>query len=337
MRPAEKRVAVNHAKQKHGLSALRACRLFDLSRSALYYHAKKRDDEKLRDALKRVAAQRKRWGYRRLTVVLRREGFADNHKRVYRVYRELSLQVPKRRRRKTARWRGDKPVAPEHKGQRWSMDFVQDQVAGGRRFRTLNIVDDFTRECLGIEVATSLGGERVVRLLDRLVDYHGKPGRLLMDNGPEFTGKVLDRWAYENEVDLQFIEPGKPMQNGFAESFNGKFRDECLNDHWFLNLTEAREIIESWRHDYNHFRPHSSLNYQTPAEFAAKHKAIKNESLKKIIPPRGNKPGAPDNQKARKPITTQKKPHPDNCLNNGGRSLRSAVRLTVPLERPLIA
>ena len=138
----------------------------------------------------------------------------------------------------------------------------------GRRFRTLNIVDDFTRKCLRIEVDTSLGGERVTRVLDQLIDLHEKPDILLTDNGPEFTGKALDQWAYEHQVRLQFIEPGKPMQNGYIESFNGKFRDECLNEHWFASVDEAGEIIEEWRLDYNECRPHSSLENMTPEEFA---------------------------------------------------------------------
>lgn len=214
------------------------------------------------------ATKRRRWGYRRLLVVLRRAGWTDNHKRVYRVYKEARLQVPKRRKRKAAKWRGEKPVAPQQANQRWSMDFVHDATARGRKIRLLNVVDDFTRECLRIEVDTSLSGHRVTRGLDQLLELRGKPQALLMDNGPEFTGTALDRWAYANGVGLQFIEPGKPMQNPYVESFNGKLRDECLNEHWFLSLEEARSITEQWRIDYNNTRPHSGLDYMTPTQFA---------------------------------------------------------------------
>jgi len=285
--PVEKRAAVEHAKETHGLPRTRACGLFGLSRSTLYYTARRRDGAPLRTALKQAAAQRRRWGYRRLLVLLRREGFTDNHKRVHRIYREEGLQVRRRKKRRTAKYRGERPVAPGRPRQRWSLDFVHDQVAGGRKIRTLNIIDDFTRECLGIEVDTSLGGARVVRVLDRLVELHGKPERLLMDNGPEFTGKALDFWAYERGVKLQFIEPGKPMQNGHCESFNGKFRDECLNEHWFTSLRQAREIVESWRIDYNECRPHSSLSNLTPAEFLRQHQRRETSDQSVFSPPAG--------------------------------------------------
>jgi len=203
-----------------------------------------------------------------LTEVLRRQGYTDNHKRIYRVYREEGLQVAVRRKRKTARWRGGKPAASLARNDRWSMDFVSDQLADGRKIRTLNIVDDHTRECLAIEVDTSLSGFRVCRVLDRLVADRGHPARIITDNGPEFTSKVLDRWAYEHCVELQFIQPGKPVQNAFVESFNGTFRNECLNEHWFISLQEAKELIEAWRVDYNTERPHSSLGGKTPGEFA---------------------------------------------------------------------
>jgi putative transposase len=259
---------VNYASEEYGVSMRHACGLIEMRRSSYYYEAHAPDDEALRSALEKVAAKRRRWGYRRLMVVLRREGWKDNHKRIFRVYQEAGLQVPKRRKRKTSKWRGDVPEPPQQPHERWSMDFMQDTTMFGRRFRTLNIVDDFTRKCLRIEVDTSLGGERVTRVLDQLIELHGKPDVLLTDNGPEFTGKALDQWAYEHQVRLQFIEPGKPMQNGYIESFNGKFRDECLNEHWFASVDEAGEIIEEWRLDYNECRPHSSLENMTPEEFA---------------------------------------------------------------------
>lgn len=266
--PAAKREAVEILRRDYSVSLRRACGLVKMSTSSFYYRAKPREDDQLRSALKESAMRRKRWGYRMLTEVLRRQGYTDNHKRIYRVYREEGLQVAVRRKRKTARWRGEKPAASLARNDRWSMDFVSDQLADGRKIRTLNIVDDHTRECLAIEVDTSLSGFRVCRVLDRLVADRGHPARIITDNGPEFTSKVLDRWAYEHCVELQFIQPGKPVQNAFVESFNGTFRNECLNEHWFISLQEAKELIEAWRVDYNTERPHSSLGGKTPGEFA---------------------------------------------------------------------
>ena len=263
-----KREAVEILRKDYLVSLRRACGLVKMSTSSFYYRAKPREDEQLRSALKESAVRRKRWGYRMLTEVLRRQGYTDNHKRIYRVYREEGLQVAVRRKRKTARWRGEKPAASLARNDRWSMDFVSDQLADGRKIRTLNIVDDHTRECLAIEVDTSLSGFRVCRVLDRLVADRGHPARIITDNGPEFTSKVLDRWAYEHCVELQFIQPGKPVQNAFVESFNGTFRNECLNEHWFISLQEAKELIEAWRVDYNTERPHSSLGGKTPGDFA---------------------------------------------------------------------
>lgn len=263
-----KREAVEILRKDYPVSLRRACGLVKMSTSSFYYRAKPREDDQLRSALKESAMRRKRWGYRMLTEVLRRQGYTDNHKRIYRVYREEGLQVAVRRKRKTARWRGEKPAASLARNDRWSMDFVSDQLADGRKIRTLNIVDDHTRECLAIEVDTSLSGFRVCRVLDRLVADRGHPARIITDNGPEFTSKVLDRWAYEHCVELQFIQPGKPVQNAFVESFNGTFRNECLNEHWFISLQEAKDLIEAWRVDYNTERPHSSLGGKTPGEFA---------------------------------------------------------------------
>lgn len=279
MKPADKREAVDYAQGKHGLSRTRACGLFGLSRSTYYYAEHGREDGPLRLALKEAAAKRRRWGYRRLAVAVRRQGFRDNLKRIWRVYREAGLQVPKRKKRKAAKWRGEKPSAPERPNQRWSLDFVHDMTARGQRLRFLNVMDDFTRECLWIEVDTSLSGARVARVLEQIAEQRGRPQALLMDNGPEFTSQALDQWAYARRIGLQFIQPGKPMQNPYVESFNGKFRDECLNEHWFLGLAEARQISEAFRIDYNEQRPHSALDNQTPAAFA--------NSLVRALPPRG--------------------------------------------------
>lgn len=267
--PAAKREVAEYLLKAYDLSRTRTCGLLDLARSSMYYQSIARDDTALRVALRKKARERKRWGYRRLIVLLRRDGWLDNHKRIERIYREENLQVPKRKKRKTAYKRKERPEAPARANERWSMDFVHDATASGRKLRMLNVVDDYTRECLWVETDTSLNGERVKRVLDALVDLRGKPVRVVSDNGPEFSGHVLDRWSYENEVLLDFIEPGKPQQNGYVESFNGKMRDECLNEHWFSDVAEAQEIIEEWRVDYNQKRPHSSLNYLTPAEFVA--------------------------------------------------------------------
>lgn len=239
-----------------------------LSRSSFYYEAESSDDGPLRVALREKAAQRRRFGYRRLTVLLRRDGWTVNHKRVYRLYQEERLQVRRRIKKHTAKWRGDKPVTPTRINQRWSLDFVSDQLADGRRLRVLAVVDDYTRECLALETDTSLSGRRVARVLEQLRHSRGLPERLLTDNGPEFTSRALDGWAYARGVTLQFIEPGKPVQNAYVESFNGKLRDECLNEHWFTGLEDARQIIEEWRRDYNETRPPSSLGQLSPAQFA---------------------------------------------------------------------
>lgn len=220
--------------------------------------------------MRELAETRRRFGYRRLHLFLFRERLVVNHKRTERIYREekLSLRIKKRKRRRS---QVRVPLAvPERVNQQWSMDFVSDALCTGRRFRALTIVDDYSRECPAIEVDTSLGGERVCRVLDRLAIERGRPETIRIDNGPEFTGKALDEWAYRNGVKLHFIDPGKPNQNAYIESFNGKFRDECLSENWFVSLEEARRIIEDWREDYNQVRPHSSLNDLTPEEFATR-------------------------------------------------------------------
>jgi putative transposase len=201
-------------------------------------------------------------------VLLRREGCVVNHKRVYRIYRQEGLAVRKRKRKRVAGWRGEVPSVPTRKNSRWSMDFMSDATERRGRLKVLTVVDDYTRECLAIEVDTSLPGFRVVEVLERLGKMRGLPEGILMDNGPEFTSRVLDVWAHRHGVKLMYIEPGKPMQNPYIESFNGKFRDECLNQNWFMNVIEAKRIIESWRQEYNEIRPHSSIGNVAPTEFA---------------------------------------------------------------------
>jgi putative transposase len=222
----------------------------------------------MRTRLKELAAQRMRFGYRRLTAMLVREGTPANHKRVYRLYREEGLAMRIRQRRRI-RWNGavTRPAAMKP-NQRWSMDFVSDCVSCGKVIRMLTLVDDCTRECPVIEVDTSLGGLRVGRVLDRRVIERGLPEAIVVDNGPEFRGRALAAWSEQRGVRLEFIQPGKPAQNAYIESFNGRLRDECLNANWFTSLSDARRKIETWRRDYNEQRPHSSLNYVSPIEFA---------------------------------------------------------------------
>ncbi len=266
--PAARRAAVEFFRDRHGLSERRACRLSGYSRSS-FRRASCRDqqDQPLRERLLELAAERPRFGYRRLHVLLRREGWQINRKRLY---RQLNLAVRRRKKRKRVA-QANRParVVPIAANVQWSMDFMRDTLSSGRVLRTLNVVDDATRECLGIEVDTSLSGQRSARVLDRIAEQRGSyPSRLVLDNGPECTSKAMDQWAYEHGVQLVFIRPGRPIENCLVESFNGRFRDECLNLHWFVSVRDARHQIEAWRRDYNHVRPHSSLGDLAPSEFA---------------------------------------------------------------------
>ncbi len=266
--PGARREVVAYLQAHHHLSQRRACRLAQAPRATVRYQARRPAQEPLRARLRELAQARPRFGYRRLAVLLRREQGAVNHKRVYRLYRLEGLAVRRRGRKRVARAARVTPIATPQPGQQWAMDFMQDSLASGRPFRTLNIVDLASRECLAIEVDTSLPGARVVRVLERLCAQHGRPRAITLDNGPEFTGLALDAWAYREGVQLDFIDPGRPMQNGHLESFNGKFRDECLNQHWFTDLGDARDTIAAWRDDDNTVRPHSTLGNLTPIDFA---------------------------------------------------------------------
>jgi putative transposase len=262
---------VSYVEVEYRMSERHACRLLGLGRSTHRYRACKAErDARLRSRLKELAAKRMRFGYRRLTAMLLREGMLANHKRVYRLYREEGLAMRIRQRRRI-RWSGAavKPAASQP-NERWSMDFVSDCVSSSKVIRMLTIVDDCTRECPAIEVDTSLGGLRVGRVLDRIASERGLPEAIVVDNGPEFRGRALAAWSEERGVRLEFIQPGKPVQNAYIESFNGRLRDECLNANWFTSLSDARRKVETWRQDYNEQRPHSSLNYLPPAEFARK-------------------------------------------------------------------
>jgi putative transposase len=269
--PAARRQAVVIAQQEHGLSRRRACRLVGIPRSVVEHAPKReRDHARLRERLRTLAGERRRFGYRRLHELLRREGWQANHKLIERLYREEKLAIRRRGRQK----RGLGGVmagawCPIAANQRWSLDFTEDRLANGRRFRTANLKDDCTRECPAIAVDFSLPGYRIVGVLEAVARERGYPDMLVLDNGPELRGRELDRWAHEHGVRLFFIDPGKPMQNGSIESFNGRFREECLDQSWFTSLAEARRVIEAWRLDYNLHRPHTSLRMRTPAAFAA--------------------------------------------------------------------
>jgi putative transposase len=218
--------------------------------------------------MRELAEQRKRFGSPRLHILLKRENLVINHKRTERIYREEGLTLRRKRRRKGAAGARVVLPFPQRINERWSMDFITDSIVTGRKFRSLAIVDDYSRECPAIEVDTSLGGRRVVNVLERLAEIRGLPQVITIDNGPEFASRVLDAWAYRKGVKLSFIRPGKPIENAYIESFNGRFRDECLNTNWFMSLKHAREVIEEWRRDYNEVRPHSSLKGSTPKEYA---------------------------------------------------------------------
>jgi putative transposase len=268
VRPQGRRRLVRFFTETFGLSRRKACHLAGVSRSVVEYQARRADDGALRERIQHWAREKPRYGYRRIHVLLRREGYRVNRKRVYRVYREEQLSVRRKKRKQVAAAPRVALPVPNRPNERWSMDFMADTLADSRTFRTFNVVDDCTRECVAIEVGRSIPGARVVRVLDRLRSTRGLPQAIVVDNGPEFTSRVLDQWAHEHGVELHFIQPGKPVQNAFVESFNGKFRDECLNLNWFVSLADAVTRIEAWRQDYNSHRPHSSLGNLTPEEFA---------------------------------------------------------------------
>jgi putative transposase len=261
-------------RQELKISERRACRLVGLSRTTLRrVMVEQPQTTSLRTRIIDLAHARRRFGYRRIHDLLRREGVHANHKRIYRLYREAALSVRKRRRRKLVTLDRQALCVPNGPNEIWSIDFVMDALSNGRRIKCLTIVDDFTRECLDIAVDYGISGGYVVRVLEAIGKSRGLPRAIRTDQGPEFTSRALDRWAYRRGVDLKLIAAGKPTQNAFIESFNGKFRDECLNDHYFNNLAHARAIIGEWRRDYNEARPHSSLGRMPPAEFAARYRA----------------------------------------------------------------
>ncbi len=267
--PAAMREAVAHLQASLGMSERRACRVVGADRKSVRYRSTRPDDADLRERLRAMAAERRRFGYRRLHILLRRDGVLVNRKKTQRLYTEEGLTVRKRRARRRAVGVRAAPLVLALPNQRWSLDFVHDQMASGRRFRVLNIVDDVTRECLAAVPDTSISGRRVVRELTELISHRGKPGMIVSDNGTELTCNAVLAWCSEAAINWHYIAPGKPMQNGYAESFNGRMRDELLNETLFLSLDHARIAIAAWVADYNQHRPHSALGYETPAAFAA--------------------------------------------------------------------
>jgi len=269
VKPSARQAVVRELIDSHKLSERSACRLVKVSRSGYRYQPRENADGALRKRLRELAAEYPRYGYLMLHSLLKSEALVVNKKRTYRLYTEESLQVRTKKRKKLQR-----PLLPIEVpmkiNERWSMDFVADQLSNGRRFRILNIIDEFSREVVGQLVSTSISGQQVARFLDEVAERRSLPRHVVCDNGTEFTSKAMFFWSKETNVKLSFIQPGKPTQNAFCESLNGKFRNECLNQHWFRTLNEARYEIDLWREHYNTVRPHSSLGYQSPVDFAKK-------------------------------------------------------------------
>ena len=251
------------------ISERHACRLVGISQNSKRYRpVDKSEDKQITERLVALSARWKRFGYRRLHVMLQREGIKMNHKRTYRLYKDAGLSIPKRSKKKKYEKRGMPERAIREPNTRWAMDFVSDRTRNGSNIRVLTVIDEVTRECLALEVDSSLTGRRVTTVLNRIALFRGLPKEILTDNGSEFTSNIMNTWAYDHKVEHIFTDPGRPMQDGYIESFNGKLRAECLNQHWFRNIPEAKELIEGWRLEYNQVRPHSSLDNLTPEEFA---------------------------------------------------------------------
>jgi putative transposase len=266
--PAARREAVAHLQVAYEVSERRACSALGADRTSVRYRSRRPDDATARVRLHELASIRRRFGYRRLHILLRREGIVMNHKKLRRLYREERLQVRRRGGRKRALGTRAPMALPQGPNQRWSLDFLSDAMTDGRRFRVLAIVDDFTRECLVLVADTSLPGLRVARELDTVIAIRGRPGTIVSDNGTELTSMAILRWSQERQIAWHYIAPGKPQQNAFIESFNGRLRDELLNETLFSSLAHAREALSFWKDDYNTIRPHSGLGNLTPAAYA---------------------------------------------------------------------
>lgn len=267
--------ACSLAIMEHGISKRRASELAGANRAMIRYKSKRINEDDLSQKIRKIAFEKRRFGYRRIHMMLKREGQRINHKKVFRIYQQLGLKVKKRGTRKRAL--GIREIRYLVKGinQRWSLDFVSDSLDSGRRIRMLTVIDNFTKVCVGIVVDTSLSGSRVIRELDKIITTYGKPKTILSDNGTEFTSHAILKWSTGKQIKRDYIEPGKPYQNGTIESFNGKLRDECLNENLFLSLKDAERIIEEWRFEYNEERPHSSLEGMTPNEMMGTKEILK--------------------------------------------------------------
>jgi putative transposase len=266
--PQAQRACCEAVVTNHGYSQRRACQLVGAKRATIRYVSQKSKEGLLRERITFLAHEKRRYGYRRIHMLLKRDGITINHKKLFRIYKELGLKVLKRGGRKRALGQRIVSMPLVKMNQEWSLDFVHDALVNGRRIRMLTIVDDFTRESIKITVDTSLSGRRVCEELEQVIEVRGKPGRILSDNGTEFTSTAVLAWCQEKGVKWDYIQPGKPYQNGYIESFNGKLRDECLNENLFRSLQEAKRLVEAWREEYNEQRPHSSLGGKTPKEVA---------------------------------------------------------------------
>ena len=280
--PAAQRAAVAHLQQVYEMSERRACQVIGCCRMTIRYASRRSDDAILRERMKEMAHERRRFGYRRLHVLLRREGHVVNHKRLFRLYREEKLNVRRRGGRKRAIGTRSPMLLPMVPNERWSLDFVSDQLTDGRRLRVLCVVDDCTRECLGLIADTSLSGGRVARELDQIIARRGKPKMIVSDNGTEFTSNAILTWADRSSVDWHYIAPGRPNQNAFVESFNGRLRDELLNETLFSSLAHARAVLQAWKTDYNAHRPHSRIGWLTPFEYASTFNPRRDQALRSM-------------------------------------------------------
>jgi putative transposase len=303
--PAAHREAAGYLQSTYEMSQRRACRMIGTDRASVRYQATRPDDGALRERLKALAQERRRFGYRRLHVLLRREGHAVNRKRVQRLYREERLMVRRRGGRKRAIGTRRPMEIPLAANQGWSLDFVSDQMTDGRRFRILTVIDNCTRECLALVADTSLSGRRVARELDNIISQRGRPDTIVSDNGTEYTSNAILGWADDTGVGWHYIAPGKPQQNGYNESFNGRLRDELLNETLFRSLPHARAVLEAWRRDYNEERPHSKLGWMTPRDYAS---ALRGETGRHAAQPDGS---------ARRPLA--------NTLSQGSDQPRTLV------------
>jgi putative transposase len=266
--PAARREAVAHLIQSYEVSQRRACKTIAVDRTVIRYRSRRPDDAALRIRLRELACERRRFGYRRLHVLLKREGTSMNHKKLRRLYREEGLQVRRRKGRKRAPGIRVPMTLPQGANQRWSLDFVSDTFINSRRFRILAVVDDFTRECVALVADTSLSGLRVARELDAAIAARRRPAMIVSDNGTELTSMAILQWSQDSLIAWHYIDLGKPQQNAFVESFNGRLRDELLNETLFTSLVHARAMLAAWKQDYNTSRPHSGLGWLTPSEFA---------------------------------------------------------------------